>query len=381
MANIITTLTADPNETLRDYQHAADTFNVSNYQLLPKTKRWFAVNFEINPAATATILPSLQSAISAGRINWTSNGDYSYLSVLTKSISLPNFTFEVKKHNQYNRASLNVSKINYNPIDVSFHDDSISMMDGFWYSYYQYMIQDPAYSQYSANQAGGLPIPLQWDQYTSTGSTLYKTVDNFTDRFGLDTITSPPPPPPPSKAGQAPPAKSILSVNRNAPFFKNIRIYQFIRATNPNKGATYNEYILVNPVISGFRHDTLDYSSSDFTTNSMTIEFETVLYSSGILNSNELAFWTKIKSTYFDNSSSPNGENLINLISGVATDVATALGANPETLSAINTLPQATVATLATGTLNNSQTQLAVTAALSQPTSASQTILVPNSGS
>lgn len=277
---------------LRDYQSAADTFAANNNSFLPKTKRWFHIYFQINPNAVSVVNQAFVNGQfgPGARFNWSGKqSDLALIGVLAKSVKLPDISFEVKKHNQYNRWSLNVEKVNYSQIDISFWDDTINTIDSFWYAYYQYMNQDPKYSNFGAAQTQGLPIPTQWDQTANNYSTIYNATDNFANNWGLDTVIN-----------------GSTSFGRNQPFFQSIRIYQFNRSVSDKKGASYNEFVLVNPVITSFGHDTLSYESDDFCANSMKIDYETVLYNAGYMNDDEIASWNLVTSTYYDNSASPN---------------------------------------------------------------------------
>jgi hypothetical protein len=67
------------------------------------------------------------------------------------------------------------------------------------------------------------------------------------------------------------------SASGKPPFFRDIRIYGF----DQHK---FVEYVLVNPLISAWNHDTYEYSSNDgIMKNTMTIQYETVKYYSGAI--------------------------------------------------------------------------------------------------
>jgi len=291
----------NPSITLRDYRDAAALYSANKQLYMPKLARWFHIYFEIDSSAISTVTASLASAVNNGSIHWipATTSNYGLLGVFAKEVNLPTFSFAVQKKNQYNRASLNVTKIEYKPVSMSFHDDALSTVTDFWYGYYQYMIQDPKYAVYGA-QTQGVPVPAQWQPSNSEFSSLYNTVDDFNSKFGMDT----------QLAGQT-------NFGRTAPFFRSIRIYQFSRAnTGPDSGqpnttsmgANYDEFVLVNPIISNFEHAKLNYSSDDSTDNSMTIEYETVLYNKGYIK--DLASWSAIQDVQLiDTTPSPLGTN------------------------------------------------------------------------
>ena len=205
--------------------------------------------------------------------------------MLVKSVSLPNFKFDVKKVNNYNRKAINVTRINYDPVNIEFHDDMASTMRGFWYAYYQYYNQDPRY-----NHGKKATTAEEFSNYKLDQSNVYTPIDKDL-QWGLDTK-----------------ADTGNDFNRPEPFFKAINIYHFSR-NHDNQGAHYQEYVLVNPVISSFQHDTLSYSEGQAAKCSMTIEHETVLYNSGIVGKDQLASWAAVQSQYWDGKKSPLHSN------------------------------------------------------------------------
>ena len=280
--------------TLRDYQHAEKIFRPNNSSLLPKTKNWFHIFFQLDQTAVIpAVNDALQTATLNDRINWDAE-NIPTLGILAKTVKLPNFKFDTAKKNQYNRWNLTTTKINYEPIEISFWDDTIDSVRGFWYAYYQYMIQDPNYVDWQSSQQQGINIPWQWNPTTYGASAVYSTSENWGNHYGLDTAKTP--------YNTTAPSSGLI---RGRSFFNSIRIYQFNRAINPNLGVNYTEYVLVNPIISSFDHDTVDMSSSEFMSNKMNIEYETVLYNSGLLNDDEIASWDAVKQRFFDNTPSP----------------------------------------------------------------------------
>ena len=274
--------------TLRDYQHASKIFRPNNSGFLPKSKNWFHIFFELDHDAVTAVNNALGAADANNRITWDPS-NLPILGVLVNTVKLPNFKFTVEKRNQYNRWNLITTKINYDPIEVSFWDDTVDTIRGFWYAYYQYMIQDPRYVNFQAAQSQGIAIPFQWSPNTANVETLYSTATNWGVNYGLDTVDS-----------------TGLPMNRSNPFFRSIRIYQFNRATvDASLGAQYTEYVLVNPVIASFDHDSVDFSTSEFMKNKMSIEYETVLYNAGFVNDDEIASWGAVLQTFFDNTPSP----------------------------------------------------------------------------
>lgn len=328
--------------TLRDYQHASKIFRPNNSSLLPKSKNWFHIFFELDPAVITAVNAALSTADANYRINWNPD-NLPILGVLAKTTKLPGFKFDVKKNNQYNRWSLTTTKVSYDPVEVTFWDDTVDTIRGFWYAYYQYMIQDPTYVNFQAAQSQGIAVPYQWSPSIPNLETLYSTPSTWGVNYGLDTV---------STSGSA--------FNKTNPFLRTVRIYQFNRQTNsdPSVGPQYTEYVLVNPVISSFDHDTVDFSSSDYMQNRMSIEFETVLYNSGLVQDDEIASWDAVLQRFFDNTPSPLSS--VNPNVNEANQLGSVLGSSfvlgTEVVQLGRNTGQATTATVLTAAVGTAET-------------------------
>lgn len=296
----------------QDYRHAAKTFQSNGYSLLPKTKRWWHVYFELSPEALELVnsVRKNMSGVDTLFANFTNNPDLTthnshVLSVLVKNVKLPSYRFDVKRSNQYNRQLLSLNKISYEPISIEFHDDSVNVIRNLWDLYYTYYVQDTRYRKFSGNLGlGAHPAWIKdYDQKSvlahgingiSNDSAIYSTA--FPQRWGLDTFNT-----------------SFLSgttIDRASPyFFNSIRVYHFSRALSRESNPTYSEYMLVNPMISSFEHDTLDYSDGGSTINRMQVEYESVLYSQGTVDDNidSIPSWKAVQDNYYDKSKSPLG--------------------------------------------------------------------------
>ena len=121
------------NDYLRDYTHASKTFRTNSYQYAPKLKFLFHVYFDINPLAYAQSLP---------------NSNYG---LAVKTVKLPSFNFQVETMNQYNRKRLIQTKVKYDPINITFHDDhgtatgtptAGGIIRSLWKAYYNYYYAD-----------------------------------------------------------------------------------------------------------------------------------------------------------------------------------------------------------------------------------------------
>ena len=77
------------SDYLKDYKHASNVFRSAGYSLAPKFKFLFHVHFNLNTSEIPNLL-KLQDA--------------SRLSVLVKSVKLPDSSINVKTENQYRPA-------------------------------------------------------------------------------------------------------------------------------------------------------------------------------------------------------------------------------------------------------------------------------------
>lgn len=225
---------------LRDWQHAAKTFLPGGYGNAGKVKFEFHTYFSINEAAYAP--PTGQN-----------------YGLLVKQVKLPTFNMEVQEMNQYNRKRLIQSKIKYQPIDITFHDDNMSQVTAMWDAYYRYNYAD------SWN-----PTISRFTEGSSSGST-----KNYNRRNIYD----------PSISGdteygyrgdvRGAPGSPQATSGEKVPFFNNITVYGLW-------AGNFIAYTLINPIITSFDHDTYDYADGAGTMqNRMTIDYETVLYNTG----------------------------------------------------------------------------------------------------
>jgi hypothetical protein len=208
------------NVTLKDYAHAARIFTDDQFRLAPKSKFLFHVAFSINQSALKNI-----DLVQRYR---------NEINVLVKSCDLPQFKVTVDTLNQYNRKKNIQSTHKYEALNIVFHDDNMSLINQLWQNYYSY---------YYADSKSALD-PSAYKRNATRNS-------NFiTNPYGLDNGST-------------------------APFFNYITIYQMARHE-------YVSYTLLNPVISSFNHNKLDYAQSttphDF---SMSIAYEAVAYGNG----------------------------------------------------------------------------------------------------
>ncbi len=210
------------NVTLRDQQHAARVFTDDQFRLAPKHKFLFHVAFSLNPACLRDI-----DLVQRHR---------NEINLLVKECDLPNFNLTVETFNQYNRKKNVQLTHKYQPLNITFHDDNMGLINQMWQNYYAYYYADSA----SASVPGAF------------NRTATKNANYINTAYGLDNRSS-----------------------QN--FFNYITIYQMARHE-------YVSYTLVNPVINSWNHNKVGYATSGTHDNTMTLMYESVSYGSGYVS-------------------------------------------------------------------------------------------------
>ena len=205
--------------SIRDFRHASQIFTANGYELSPKYSFLFHVAFDINSSLSR--LPN-QEKIEAG--------------MMVKSVQLPKYTIDTKTLNAYNRVNIVQNKIKYDPVQITFHDDSADVVRDFWYDYMSYYYRDSDYQPTTYTQ----PSKYHAQQ---------------TDHWGYQ------------------PAKYDTFGNTER-LLNAIRIYSLHQKR-------FTEYVLVNPTITSFQHGQHQQGQSEFMENTMTVAYETVLYNYG----------------------------------------------------------------------------------------------------
>jgi hypothetical protein len=237
------------NNNLRDYRHASRVFTTNAYELKPRFKFLFHVSFTLNFQE----IPALRGAIGVD--------DATNLSYVVKTVDLPKFTIDNETLNQYNRKRVIQTRINYDPVNIVFHDDGGDVVRNIWYNYFSYYYKDPSQKYLNENNQNGSIGPSA----NRTAGFGYNTRDIYADDrivndwgFIGESFND-----------------GTSSASGKPPFFRDIRIFGF----DQHKFA---EYILINPIITNWQHDQYNYSEGGgIMQNTMSIAYETVKYYSG----------------------------------------------------------------------------------------------------
>ena len=227
---------------MKDYRHASRLYIDDNYKLLPKQKFLFYCKIETD------------ETLFRGEFN---PDERVQLSMLVKSAELPKYGMNLEEKIQYNKKMYAATRIQYEPVNIVFHDDHADTVNAFWKKYYEYHIADSK------------DLPLD----KSIKDTYYDTKFTSPNRFGMDT-----------------------KVERATPYLKGIEIFVFHKQR-------FTSMRLINPVIGSFSHDNLDAADgAGIMSNTMQIFYETVEYKSGIINVNNVPGFATIN---YDKEPSP----------------------------------------------------------------------------
>lgn len=240
------------SDYLKDYRHASKTFRTNGYANAPRFKFLYHVYFGLNYEQ----IPQLRNVLGE---------DKAAIGLLVKNIDLPKFRVDTDTLNQYNRKRVIQKRIEYQPSRVTFHDDNGDLTRTLWYNYYSYYYKDPSQKYGSAANTNGSAGPLALN---SSGSSMLARDLYDNERLVNDW----------GFIGESYSDSSSQSENGKPAFFRDIRIYGF----NQHR---FVEYILINPMIQEWNHDSYDYYNDGLMENSMTIAYETVKYSEGAIGS------------------------------------------------------------------------------------------------
>jgi len=219
----------NPKGSVGDWHHARALYTDDSFRLAPKHKFLYHVVFNLN-ATAVKILPQLKTE---------------EINMLVKSVDMPKFNVSTSLKHQYNRKRNLQTRLDYDPISITFHDDNFGQTTAMWEAYYRYYFKDGNYTGHDGIS------PLDKHHAYNKGNTYVGQIYNK-HRYGLDN-------------------DSFYS------FFDSIQIFQLSRRR-------YTAFTLVNPMIQSWQHDSLDNNSSDAVQSTMQVLYETVWYSRGAVD-------------------------------------------------------------------------------------------------
>jgi len=261
------------NNPTQPYQHAAKLFLADNYRLTPKQSFLYYVVINFDTALTQG------NGLLGNILSFAERYQFFETGMLVKQADLPRFQIRTKTLNAYNRKNIITTSIEYEIINLVFHDDAADVITNFWNDYYTYYFRD---SDYDSNA--------------------YRNVN----RYGLRNKIG---------WGFTPRNQSL------PPLLKNIRIFSL-----HNK--RFTEYMLINPIITGWRHGDLNSTEgTGLLTNTMNLTYETVKYFTGYVDPVVVDGFTLL---HYDTRPSPIATNtrsvysnsgILGVIDGAARDL------------------------------------------------------------
>tara|TARA_B100000780_G_scaffold208411_1_gene148579 strand:- start:488 stop:1870 length:1383 start_codon:yes stop_codon:yes gene_type:complete len=209
---------------MKDYQHASRLYIDDHHKLAPKHKFLYHVVFDLDDSIS---------------MNSFTEAERQELNMLVKAVDLPKYNMNYEEKVQYNKKMYTNTRVVYEPINITFHDDHANTVNAFWKKYYEYEVADA--------------VQLT-DTIQETSKDDYYDAERTYTKWGLDTPKQ-----------------------RKKPFIRNIRIYVL-------HNQRFTSFRLVNPVIGSFSHDNMDQADgAGVLQNQMQVLYETVRYSSGII--------------------------------------------------------------------------------------------------
>ena len=242
---------------LRDYKHAARLYQDNYYGMAPKAGWTYFIEIGLNPKLhDKTIFATLDDS-------WyqRSRGK---LGLLAKSADLPRFSIATETLNQYNKKTVVQSKITYNPISITFHDDMDNIITDLWKNYYQYYYADSRYTGFNSLSKTMAQTPEAYQHLSEYQNRAYA--------YGLNN-------------------------GQTEPFFSYIKIFLLNRRK-------YSSVTLVNPIITEWAHSQLDQTSGNRLLDAkMTVAYEAVYYDTK--NSPVTKTEPGFNAIHYDNAPSP----------------------------------------------------------------------------
>jgi len=167
-------------------------------------------------------------------------GGFEKNSTFVKNVTMPSIGIESEVFNEYNRKRISQTKLKFDPVDIVFHDVLNGNCLRLWQMYYQYYFSDGKYDK--SAETRDAPVNPEEIKFKDFG-------------YNLDQV------------------EDIRYL------FKSIEIFQLSGSGNgETRGGTFNKVTLYNPRIVDFKHDTLDYSSSDLVEVKYSLEYEWAEY-------------------------------------------------------------------------------------------------------
>jgi hypothetical protein len=282
-SSLFTSLTGAGFFYEKNSRHATYNFNQDAQALYRNQPRFpfeYYININLNNVGTA----------SSYIADYFNSPQWAQVMPLVKSIDMPSMKIETTPLNQYNRKRLSQTKVAFEPVKIVFHDVADGKTLKFWDMYYRYYFGD-------GNEPGkNKAKQSQQKNKTYSVETLIKNItpklnpaianlpSSIKDMFRGKSKTGANSPINTNGSKEAM-ANIVTDKLDNHAFGFNLEQVQNVRNLIQTidifqvHGGRFNQVTLVNPRISAFTHDVLNYSTSDKTLElTFTIEYEYAYY-------------------------------------------------------------------------------------------------------
>lgn len=209
----------DQDVHFRDSRHAAEAFSFNKPDLSNGTPRhkfefFLRINFNTSPDVAVFVR------------NFLNILDQDMVTTMVKNVTMPSMSMDTEVLNQYNKKRISQTRLNFNPVTITFHDSVEGRMLRLWEMYYEYYFRDgQATEKLDLNSKGRRRNNKEFDNDVIK--------DRFNDNFGYN----------------------LARVGNNKYLIDSIEIFQI-------HGGRFSRTEIVHPRITSFNHDTLDYEDS-----------------------------------------------------------------------------------------------------------------------
>jgi hypothetical protein len=283
-SSLFTSLTGAGFFYEKSSRHATYNFNQdaqSLYRNQPRFPFEYYVNINLNQVGTAKEYIS----------QFFNSADLTQIPPLVKTVEMPSMKIETTPLNQYNRKRLSQTKVAFEPIKMVFHDVADGKTLKFWEMYYRYYFADgtePGMNNPVQTQQKNSPMSVETLLHNITPAlnpNIANLPSSIKNMFQGNTPTGANAPT--NTIGDKAATMNIVAdtLNNhnfgfNLPVVSNVRnLIQSIEVFQVH-GGRFNRVTHVNPRISAFTHDVLNYAAGDKTLElTFTIEYEYAYYS------------------------------------------------------------------------------------------------------
>lgn len=181
--------------------------------------------------------------------------DFKDSTALVKSVTMPSMSIDTKVLSSYNRKRLSQSKINFDPVQLVFHDVVGGASLAIWQMYYNWYFNDGLSS---------LSLKKEWLTSPPWESIDMASLMDSPAKFAMEAYSS-----------EGMNITALKKFGYASPYirylFKSIDIYQV-------HGATYNKVTIFNPMVTNFSHDTMAYDKNELVQMTFSFMYEWAEY-------------------------------------------------------------------------------------------------------